>query len=165
MNSITKPDHLDNLGGIIKLWYIPVEDVSSISRPIHDFGGITLAANKQWLEFYFSPQSAKYDVKFKTGPKGSYFECMITGIYPKQNAANNYLINQLRDAAFVCKVLDANGVYRIVGTPDFPLKFTFDFDSGSKTADRNSIGFLFSGKSKYAPIFLTSEQGQQANPT
>jgi len=160
MNSITKPDHLDNMGSIIKLWYIPVDDVASISRPIHDYGGITLKANKQWLEMYFSPQSASYVLKFKPGPKGSFYDSMITGIIPKHDIIHNTNVNQLRDASFICKILDANGYYRIIGTLDFPLHFSYDSDSGKKPSDRNSIGFIFFGQSKYAPFFITSQAGQ-----
>ena len=162
MNSITKPDHLDNIGSIIKLWYVPVDDVTNMSRPIHDYGGITLAANKQWLEFYFSPQSGSYKVKFKPGPKGSFFESKITGMTPRQDVNLNTSINQMCNTAFLCKILDANGSYRIIGTKDFPLRFAFDFDSGKKPADKNSVGFLFSCQSKYAPIFITSAAGQQS---
>ena len=162
MNSISKPDHPDNIGSIIKLWYVPVDDVSNMSRPIHEYGGITLAANKVWLEFYFSPQSASYKLKFKSGSKGSFFDCKVTGIIPKQDQNLNNRINQLCDVAFICKVLDANGFYRIIGTKDFPLHFAFDFDSGKKPSDRNSVGFSFTCQSKYAPIFLTTQAGQQS---
>lgn len=162
MNSITKFDHLDNMGGIVKLWYVPISDVTSMSRPIHDYGGVTLAANKEWLEMYFSPQSASVKIKFKNGSKGSYFECKLKGVIPKHYYDLNTRINQLCDYAFICKVLDANGEYRVIGTKDFPLRFSFEFDSGKKTADRNSVAFEFAVNAKYAPIFLTGAAGQQS---
>ena len=162
MNSITKPDHLDNIGGIIKLWFVPVEHIASISRPIHDYAGFILEADRVWFELYFSPQSASYSFKFKSDNKGSYYQCKIVGVIPRQDNILNTSINQLRDRAFVCKVLDANGHYRIVGTQQSPLRLVYEFDSGNKPSDRNSVGFTFFCNSRYAPFFITSQQGQQS---
>ena len=161
MNEIQKLDHLDNIGSIVKVWYIPNSHVSSMQRPIHGFGGISLLANKDWLQFYFSPESGSLTFDFKTDAKGSFFICMIKGVFPKLEVNNAYNFRQMQTLAFICKVLDANGNFYIIGTKDCPMKFSYGFASGEETADRNSVAFKFFGNTQYAPFFLTSAEGSQ----
>jgi hypothetical protein len=156
MNEILKTHLIDNVGGIIKLWYIPMSDVSYITRPIHGYGGIYLKTAKVWLEFYFTPGSGSFSLDFNSAAKGNIFETKIKGSFPKQHQGHDYSIRQMIGQPFVCKVLDANGVYRLAGTLDCPMKFAFDLDTGKKTEDRNSYEYIFSGKSKYSPYFITA---------
>lgn len=161
MREIQRYNTLDNIGGIVKLWYLPVEFIQSMTRPIHAYGGITLIAGKSWFPFYFSPQSGFYKHKFTSTDKGSYYKCTIEGIFPHKDPDNDYDFLQNNNLGFVCKVLDANGYYHIVGTRDFPLRFTYDFKTGSSPGDRNSVSFSFSGDQLRAPFFLTSQDGSQ----
>jgi hypothetical protein len=159
MNSIIKPTHPDNIGSIIKLWFVPLGEIANMSRPVNDYGGITLKTGSLWHEFYFSPQSGLYKFEMKSDYKGSFFKSIISGSSPRLGPDLSIALSKLRGASFVCKILDANGFYRIVGNTDFPLNFSFDGSTGSAPGDKNGIHFSFLGFSRYAPFFITSSPG------
>lgn len=161
MNSITKPTHPDNIGSIIKLWFVPVNKIASITRPINNYGGISLKTGSAWYEFYFSPQSGQYKLGLKSDNQGSYYEVSITGSSPRLSPDLDLALHDLKDGAFVCKVLDANGLYRIVGSINFPLRFEYDGSSGSAPRDKNGIDFSFKIQTKYPPFFITSAAGSE----
>lgn len=161
MKSITKPTHPDNIGSIIKLWFAPVSEIANISRPINNYGGISLKAGSDWYEFYFSPQSGQYKHELKSSNQGSYYEMSITGSSPRLSPDLDVSLIKMKDGAFVCKIFDANGFYRIVGSIDFPLKFDFDAFTGSSPQDKNGISYSFKGQSRYPPFFITSDAGSE----
>ena len=153
MRSIDKY-YIDNIGSITKIQYIAIDEIDSMSRPIHGVGTITLKNNSEWYNLYFTPYTADYKMEFKSDHKGSYFAFSVSASIPVYSEHLNTMINFLTNHSFVVKIYDANGYIRALGSLDFPCKFQYKGTTGQKPADKNHIVFEFSANSKYAPIML-----------
>lgn len=153
MRSIDKY-YIDNIGSIAKIQFVPIDHVQSMTRPIHGVGTITLKTNKVWLDLYATPFTAEFKNEFKSDSKGSFFQFSLTGSIPAYSEELNTRINFLTNHSFVVKIYDANGFTRVIGTLDFPCRFSYKGTTGKTTASKNHVTFEFSGRSKYAPIML-----------
>ena len=83
------------------------------------------------------PNSCSYKEVQKEGKAGTYFECKLTGVITKETAANNLLMDFMRDYEYIVLLNDRNGNIKIIGNPWKGMRFSSDLDLGIDAKDEN----------------------------
>ena len=156
MNDINIPSVPDNLGGLDKFFFIPVDDIDSIGDIINGKAIITLKAEKVWFAFYVSKGSLQFSEALKLDGKGEYFDAKLTGFTPQDSHELQAELLLMRSHRFACVYLDNNGKHKLVGSPDEPLHFSFKLKTGDTPAKRNGFDISFARKTKSMAIFLSN---------
>ena len=120
MKQLNKPS--DNLGGLLKIWAVPPDDIT-ISSP----GSISFT-EKESQENY-----------------GLGYKNELNAFIPKDSPETQAIINDMIGRKWVVIMLDQNEYYKVAGTPEIPLRVSFDLDTGSDTPDRNGHPVSFYG--------------------
>jgi hypothetical protein len=156
MNDINKPSSPDNLGGLERFWYIPVDDITSIGPVINGKVSITLSSGKKWYEFYASQGSINFKEAKKIDGKGETFTLKLSGFTPRDSEDLFESFMLMSKQKFACVYLDNNGNHKIVGSPREPLRFSYEFSPGKNPSNRNGYDFSFSRQTKSRSLFVSN---------
>jgi hypothetical protein len=116
---------MENISGIIKIEYAQREHVASVrinpaTSCVEEF---IFAPGHNWLNFYFTPQTAGIDVATGLSDPGTVYTCQVTAKVPKNSPETSSFIRASQSCWFLLRVTDGNGIIHLVGTPDFPAQF------------------------------------------
>lgn len=141
----------DNLGGIYLFKYIPVDDVESISDPIDGFIAkeINLKPNSQWFDFYGTEGTMQFTEDPAASNDGTIYNKKLVAITPKHRTELDLLFHQMRNRRFILDIIDNNGLRKIVGSIQEPLKFLSKADTKSQASGRNEYAIEFSCNSTF----------------
>ena len=137
MKQLNKPSN--NLGGLLKIWAVPPDDIT-ISINTTNF-----KSTANIIEMYCSPGSLSFTEKESQENYGLGYKNGINAFIPKDSPETQAIINDMIGRKWVVIMLDQNEYYKVAGTPEIPLRVTFDLDSGADTADRNGHTVSFYG--------------------
>jgi hypothetical protein len=141
----------DNLGGIVKFKFIPVDDVESIDIAIEHIitTPVVLKENKRWFDAYATLGTMQYtEVQEKT-PSGDIFKCQLVAAIPKDWADISDQLNKMRNQRFIVDYTDSNGLRKLVGSIDEPLFFKSELNTKNEAAARNEHIITFFGESSH----------------
>jgi hypothetical protein len=136
-----------NIGGINRLRVWPAANVRTYPTQV----GTKLRAA---LELYdpqlcaditFQDGSGGFDEPQDLGEPGDFYKPQLQLLVPQDTPYLSDAIALLRAARYyVAQYMDGNGLSKLVGTPDFPLRFSADLSTGRKAgADRNAYALSF----------------------
>jgi len=142
MKHLNKPS--DNLGGLLFIWAVPPDDI------VLGFNTANFRTTANMIKIYCSSGSISFTEKETQEKFGLGYKNELNAFIPKDSPETQAIINDMSGRKWVVILMDQNEQFKIAGTPEIPLRVSFDLDTGSDTADRNghSISFYGSQTSK-----------------
>jgi hypothetical protein len=145
----------DNTGSIVEIYYIDYLDVTSI--PDADSylvaGNIVLNAGKAWTRIQVSLESPGFEVNENKSHAGSGMNISLTAFHPGHSATLDKTFNGMRYRRYLVVAPDHEGKKRLFGTLKNPIRFTYNFATGTKTSARKGYDLKFYHTSKESPLF------------
>lgn len=149
MKQLNKPT--DNLGGLIKIWLVPPDAVSSLTK-----GTLALRSTDEVYEVYCSPGSLAFTEPMERIRAGILYKPEIKGFIPKDSPEIEQAINEMAGRKYLGVFLDGNEQYKVCGSVATPLRVYFDLDTGADTPDRNGHSILLSGSQRNKSVFIAN---------
>ena len=137
MKQLNKPT--DNLGGLLSIWAVPPSDITI------SFNTANFRTTANIIEMYCSPGSLSFSEKESLETCGTVYKTEINGFIPKDSPEVLAIVNDMSRRKWVIILLDQNEYYKVAGTPEIPLRVSFDLDTGSDTPDRSGHTVSFYG--------------------
>ena len=137
MKHLNKPS--DNLGGLLAIWAVPPADIYI------GFNAVSFFTTENIIEMYCSPGSISFTEKESQEKYGLGYKNEINAFIPKDSPETQAIINDMIGRKWVVILLDQNEQFKLAGTPEIPLRVSFDLDTGADTPDRNGHAVSFYG--------------------
>ena len=146
----------ENVGGLCEIYAVPKGCFRKVG---HDWAkGTRTAYLRNREQIIAIPMWADDTFQFVENKDesdgGTYYDVLISGIIPKQEATNEHLVEELERGEWVVLSRDNNGIIRLSGSDEVPLRFNSQKDTGVAFASRNGIGFTFTGKQPVGSIIV-----------
>lgn len=142
--------HTDNLGGLLSVWAVPPTDISI------GINAVSFMTTDNIIKLYCSPDSISFTEKESQEKYGVVYKTEINGFIPKDSPEIVEIINAMCRRKWVVILLDQNEQFKVSGTPENPLRVSFDLDTGSETAERNGHTVSFYGIQTSKAKFITN---------
>lgn len=146
----------ENMGGCSTFEFIPVDDVVYIPDAVNNVieTAITLKTGKAFYTGLSVINTLKFTEDEKDTDAGCLFTTKIEGIIPKLTADYIALFSEMKNARFLLKISDNNGLIRLCGKKSAGMKFNFIQETGAKASDKNGFEFSFSlENSSCSPVY------------
>lgn len=137
MKRLNKPS--DNLGGLLSIWAVPPADINI------GFNAVSYFTTDNIVELYCSPGSISFTEKESQEKYGLGYKNQLNAFIPKDSPEVQSIINNMTGRKWVVIFQDQNEQFKVAGTPEIPLRVSFDLDTGSDTPDRNGHSISFYG--------------------
>ena len=141
---------LENMGGIVRLWAIDRWNISLL-------GNEAMITNEDAV-FYMdiTQDSGGAVVNQKTDFAGTTFTHEIAGfIAGYDQDSESYISQMIRIKKFVVIYMDSNGTLVMLGTPEIPIRFSADFETGETSSSKRGFKIKFSGNVHFPPLRLS----------
>ena len=144
-----------NFGGLLGcVRLFPASNVASVPPVVAGthVGALGLKDAFQYLDVWFS--SAEYSEPEKDDDQGAYFQPKLALSVPQDDpdlAASLAILRKYR--YFVALYKDANGLTKLVGSPETPLRLLTNFETGNRVLDTNQHQLQFSAETTAAAGF------------
>jgi hypothetical protein len=138
-------EEMDNQGGNLQFYYLPVNNVSLIPRAVNGtvLSEISLKDIANWFLGYSTNDLLSFESQLVSNEHGSYYENTVKGFYPKPSATFIEYLYDVRHRKFILLVMDSNGRLRIVGSVEQPCTLTFVEKTGTRAQDLPGVSFEF----------------------
>ena len=141
---------LENMGGIVRLWAVDRWNISLLGSAAM----ITTQDEVYCIDITQDTSGAA--VNQKTDFAGTTFLHEITGYVSGYDKDSEININQMiRIKKFVVIYMDSNGTLVMLGTPDIPIRFSADFETGETNTSKRGYKIKFSGNVHFPPLRLS----------
>ena len=147
MKHLNKPS--DNLGGLLAIWAVPPDDITI------SFNTANFRTTANIIEMYCSPGSISFTEKESQEKYGLGYKNELNAFIPKDTLETMAIINQMIGRKWVVILLDQNEQFKVAGTPEIPLRVSFDLDTGGDTPDRNGHSISFYGTQTSKAKFIS----------
>ena len=147
MKHLNKPT--DNLGGLLKLWAVPPDDITI------SFNTANFRSTANIIEMYCSTGSISFTEKESQEKYGLGYKNELNAFIPKDSPEVQAIINDMSNRKWVVILLDQNEQFKVAGTPEIPLRVSFDLDTGADTPDRNGHSISFYGTQTSKAKFIS----------
>ena len=141
---------LENMGGIVRLWAVDRWNISLL-------GSAAMITNEDDVYCMdITQDTSSAVVNQKTDFAGTTFLHEITGYVSGYDKDSELNINQMiRIKKFVVIYMDSNGTMVMLGTPDIPIRFSADFETGETNTSKRGYKLKFSGNVHFHPLRLS----------
>jgi hypothetical protein len=138
----------NNIGGVIRFNFIPVQDVQSIALPINHkvLEPLELKEGKRWYCAYATIGTMAYSEEQSDNDNGNIYKPKFIAICPQDNEEMTDTLNAMRNQRFIIDYTDANGLRKLVGTIEEPLFFTSTLSTKNDVKGRNEHAISFYGE-------------------
>ncbi len=152
--SLNRSKEFTNLGGILPFFFIPVDDIDTVSDIINGtVEQITYTDadyETGWIDIVSESGIFTEDKTTK-----NKFEYKIGGKFAKDELQVRNILDYVDGKKMILLVPDSNGKYRMIGSLDNPVtKFYTGLDKGKKVSDLNAYDIRFEWSSKYRAPFI-----------
>lgn len=138
MKTINK--QAENMGGLLKLWAVPPEDIS-ISGDL-----VTIISEANMISIYVQEDSGSFDEDLTRSFVGHSYKVEIKATVPCDNKDTLALISEMeRKSKYLVIYLDGNGNYKLAGNKSTPLRFSAKATTGKGTFTLNRYDISFTG--------------------
>lgn len=148
MKHLNKPS--DNLGGLLSIWAVPPSDIYI------SFNVVSFLTTDNIIEIYCSPGSISFTEKESQEKYGLGYKNELKAFIPKDSPDTQAIINDMSNRKWVVILLDQNEQFKVAGTPEIPLRVSFDLETGADTPDRNGHSISFYGTQIGKAKFITN---------
>ena len=153
---------MQNISGIIKIEFVQhdyivsvrINPETSIIEKISPKAFGELYGIDFWIPFYFTPLTAELQINTPLSDAGTIYECIIRARVPKDRPEPATFIRTSQDCWFLLKVTDANGITRLIGTPDFPARFAANPSIPASPAEYNGYDISFTSRQLTPPAYF-----------
>lgn len=156
------PNDCPNTGGVraLRVWpasnvRLPAYTGSNLTTPL------TLLDKDNYADIWFMPDSAGFDEAEDFDAAGPFYKAQLQLVVLRDAPDLQQALAQLRAVRyFVVAYADGNGLTKLVGTPDNPLRLSAGLETGKRPGDRNGYPLTFAGLTPQpAPFYLTQPVG------
>lgn len=140
----------DNMGGLIKFWAIPSDQVSISEKTV------TIANSENVYEVYCSPETMQFVEPSEKTNAGIHYNTTVKGFSPGLTEELDAALDYMDQRKWVVLFVDGNGNYKLAGTKENPLRLATNVDTGQDTSSRAGCDFVFSGKTLTRAKFVNS---------
>ena len=137
MKYLNKPS--DNLGGLLSIWAVPPSDITI------SFNAVSFFTTDNIIEMSCSPGSISFTETQVQEKYGLGYKNELNAFIPKDSPEVQSIINDMIGRKWIVVFLDQNEQFKVAGTPEIPLRVSFDLDTGADTPDRNGHSISFYG--------------------
>ena len=129
---------------------LPAYTGSNLTEPV------TLLDAGNYADIWFLPDSAGFDEPEGDDAQGDVYKPSLQLAIAHDAPDVQEAIRQLRAVRyFVAAYADGNGLTKLVGTPEHPLRLAAGLETGKKPGDRNGYPLSFTGLApRPAPFYL-----------
>ena len=139
----------DNLGGILSLHLARAADIESIPTPVAGviYGQVVFKAGAGWITWEVSMESANVAITDRQSVHGHLKNTRLPFSVPKDRAGIKHQFELASEDEFILTYVDGNGIRKMMGSLEAPLRFAFNHNTGSRFSDSNaySCSFFFEG--------------------
>lgn len=161
-----------NVGGLQSFLFADADSLAYDPRPRRDLQGnlvvqnIPLINGAQWTRATVVRYSISYRERQRENRDGISYRQQLSAVIAKYTPTLATILAQMDNRRFVLLVQDYNDYYRMVGSKESPLTFSYQSDPGSSPRDRNEISFEFEGEQAHPAWFYAgSLLNQVAEPS
>jgi len=147
-----------SLGGLTHIRVYPAENVLSIPAPVLGIisSPVVLRDPENYCDIFFPVGEGSMDEAQADDEHGEYFKPKISCFIPKDTPEFYDASIALTGMKCICICQDANGLAKLVGTPDYPLRFKLSTGTGKRSQDKSGLEFEFYGvPPERAPFYLS----------
>jgi len=124
-----------NMPGSSIVYFVPSHLVSSIPKP--DEPGkitntITLSDSQKWYYWHCTYNTIDASNSKSRSSAGSAYTHLIEGFIPRDHHEFVGMMELMRDMRFVALRKDGNGYYKLLGSVESPLEFSYEFGAPAK---------------------------------
>ena len=157
------PDPCFNIGGLLaalRVW--PVGNV--VSYPAEPGANLTtplpLLSPTNYADVYFLDGTGSFDEQHNESAQGDFYKVKLQVLVPHDTPDVAEAVQRLTGGKYLAAYQDGNGLTKLVGTKEWPLRFAADLETGKKATDRNGYPLTFSAEiPTRAPFYLAQEVG------
>jgi hypothetical protein len=141
-----------NTGGLESFLFTDAANLLYDPRPRRDLSGsliiqsVPLINQASWQIASVVRYSLSYRERQRENKQGTSYQQRMEGVIAKSSPVISTILRQFENRRFVLLLKDFNGYYRLVGTKENPLRFSYETDPGSSPRDRNQVSFEFEGE-------------------
>lgn len=156
MADINKPVS-DNIGGSVLVEFCDILNVAGLPDVLNntiDESLILLVTGAVWDKFYGSPETISVTISPESTNAGYKWNVSIKLSYPKDDASITNTFISMAQHAYIIKHTDGNGVKKILGSRDNPMRMKFDINSPGEASGYNGYSVEFSSAYVKPPYYL-----------
>ena len=137
----------ENMPGCMRLRLARVRDIATFPRMIAGAlnGNITFAPGKGWIQWMPIENTFGFEAKTSENMEGVIQSNQIKFILPSAEV-DEYMLNQLQLDNLIVLVTDMNLREWVFGSPQRPMKFRYDRDTGTIGSGRAQFSCFFLGR-------------------
>lgn len=145
LKSIKRLSAGSNLGGIVKLSVARKDDVEYIPDDINSviIGDIVFKAGKGFVIWDVTLETPRIEINSRTTREGSSKTNRLSFSVPKDRSDIREMFSIAEDDEFIVLQQDGNGTRRLLGTLSNPVRFEYNYVSGSLHSDKNAYNAQF----------------------
>lgn len=161
----TITSEIENMGGINFFLFQEIDKINSVSYQNNALiDQILLKTGNSWIQGYCIPESGDLVVTPSENDHGTVYDVIFTGDYPVPSATMLSKFNNLINRKFILLVKDHSGMTRVLGSAEFPMRFSFSYKTGKKASDRAGVQFTFRSRSLLPPPYLLTDLSEIQAP-
>lgn len=145
---------MNNIGGILKLFYIDSDDFVKIEEDSDDIYNLTLVAGSTPAEIEFTEDTGRISETEEDSDHGIQYNYEISCKIPKLQADNHDLLGDLRRKKLLILAQDGNENWWLTGQPGAYFKIDISKDTGANTQDRNNQELKISASLPDGSVFV-----------
>jgi hypothetical protein len=129
---------MDNMGGLLKLYYIDADDFSSLEPANDDLSTLILASEAEINEIEFSQDTGKVSETEEISDNGSIYNFEVSCRIPKCGPDNSDPLGDLKSKRLLILCQDNNDNFWLTGIPGSYFNISMNSSTGGTSADINS---------------------------
>ena len=156
MADINEPA-FDNIGGFNTVEFAFKSNVSSLPDPdghVMEEDDISIVAGEEWYSFYATQKTIIPDISSKKTDAGTEWSINLKIRFPKEQAVITKTFLDMIERLLLIKLTDNNGVKRLFGTLNIPMKMKFNILNPGEVSGYNGYQVEFETLSSHPPYYL-----------
>jgi hypothetical protein len=147
---------MDNMGGLLKLYYIDADDVVSLTPSNNNLNTLLLKNGAVISEIEFTPETGKISETEDISDNGSIYNFEAACTIPKCSPDNIDIFGDLRQKRLLILAIDSNENIWLTGRPWSYFNITTSSNTGTTAADLNSRQLKISAPLMIGSVFIES---------
>jgi hypothetical protein len=136
-----------NIAGLIPFWWVFASDISVQAIDKTSLAcAITLVSGKKWDYLYGTNDTIELDSEETDKPAGTQYTYKLKCLVPKDRSTVETALREMERRGVVIHATDKNGVVRIFGTKDNPMRKASKLKKPSNVEGFNGWEVSFQGE-------------------
>jgi len=151
---------IQNTGGLEHFLFVESAALAYDARPRRDVVSNTIVQalplldNAYWAQANVIRHTLDYRERQRLRSTGLSYQQNLQGVIAKVTPALTSALQQFENKKWVLIAKDRNGYYRLIGSKEHPLEFSYQSNSGRSPQQRNEVSFSFEGEQTHSAYFV-----------